>query len=362
MTASSDGGTWVAAGVVRELTAGGSLRAHHLFRSLIRRTGATVVDRYGARAVIQAVLRRPSAIRGRLATTELFTIRGWRLLRLLLRPAVLDLHDHPILHAAALGVIRSTEDRRAMQAELEEIVPAFRHVVVPTESFADLCGVPGDQRLVIPNGADTSHIRPGPFPDRPTVGLISGAEPRRGIERLIEAVTLVRSSVPETQLRLGLIAKGERSRQYLERLRGDTAALSWVSIAEVPYPQLPEFLAGTTVLAIPHPPDPYLDVAAPVKLFDGMAAGRPVVVTPRLEMARLVTESRGGVVAKSDQVEDLAGALVELLGNPEAARELGGNARRAAVEEFDWRVLGERLADAVLGESATSATGAGLPR
>jgi glycosyltransferase involved in cell wall biosynthesis len=53
-------------------------------------------------------------------------------------------------------------------------------------------------------------------------------------------------------------------------------------------------------------------------------------------------------VAASDTVDDLAAAIATLLGSATQRAELGANARRAAVERYDWRVLSTALADAVL--------------
>jgi glycosyltransferase involved in cell wall biosynthesis len=102
------------------------------------------------------------------------------------------------------------------------------------------------------------------------------------------------------------------------------------------------------VLAVPHPPGAYMDAALPVKLFDSMAAGRPLVVTPRREMAALVERHGAGLVAAGDRAEDLAAALARVLEDPELGRRLGAAARAAAEEEYDWRVIGRRVAEEVL--------------
>jgi glycosyltransferase involved in cell wall biosynthesis len=111
---------------------------------------------------------------------------------------------------------------------------------------------------------------------------------------------------------------------------------------------LDAFLGETAVQVIPHPPGAYYDVSTPVKLFDAMAAGRPLVVTPRVETRAIVESERAGVVTASDAADDLAAAIARLLADEPARRELGDNARRAAVERYDWVVLADRLADVLL--------------
>ena len=72
-------------------------------------------------------------------------------------------------------------------------------------------------------------------------------------------------------------------------------------------------------------------------------------VTPRLETRRIVEGAKAGVATATDGVDDLAAAITMLLGSESLRAELGANARRAAVERYDWRVLSMALADAILG-------------
>jgi hypothetical protein len=91
-----------------------------------------------------------------------------------------------------------------------------------------------------------------------------------------------------------------------------------------------------------------MDVALPVKLFDSLAAGRPLVVTPRRETAAIVDGLDVGIVAGGDTVADLAAAIAGLLTDQARAQAAGARARAAAEQRFDWRVVGDRIADEVL--------------
>ncbi len=99
----------------------------------------------------------------------------------------------------------------------------------------------------------------------------------------------------------------------------------------MPYEDLGAALGSATVLVVPHPASDYLHTAVPVKLLDSMAAGRPVVVTPRHETRLIVAHADAGRVAAGD-----------------GAARLGANGRRAAERDLDWRIVGERVADIVL--------------
>jgi glycosyltransferase involved in cell wall biosynthesis len=263
---------------------------------------------------------------------------------------VLDLHDHPTLQAESLGIRLPADRTRHLDRLVDANLARFDRLVVPSASFAELCGLDPDRVVVVTNGADTERIGARPPPAEPVVGMVSGAAPGRGIEQLAAAMVRIRQEVPEARLRLALSATGPASAEYLHRLAADARSRQpWISVESVPYARLDAFLAEAAVLVIPHPPGAYYDVSTPVKLFDSMAAGRPLAVTPRTETRRIVEDCRAGVVATADGVDDLAAAIVTLLGSEALRAELGANARRSAVERYDWRVLSTALADAVLG-------------
>jgi glycosyltransferase involved in cell wall biosynthesis len=212
-----------------------------------------------------------------------------------------------------------------------------------------MAGLDVDRRVIVSNGTDPRHVTAAPFPDRPAIGVVSGAAPGRGIETLVHAARLVRRDVPDLRLHLWLSAPTDAARAYVAEL-AETAAEPWIEIAPAPYETLGDALALATVLCVPHPPGEYLDAALPVKLFDSMAAGRPLVVTPRRETALVVERTGAGTVARGDRPEDLAEAIAAYLADPDFARRTGAAARSTAEREFDWRILGDRLAERVLAE------------
>ncbi|MDQ3880073.1 MAG: glycosyltransferase family 4 protein [Chloroflexota bacterium] len=337
-------------GVPREVTNGGSQRAHYVFSELARRTHATQIERGGGRTLGAALLRQPSLFGSNLASAQLLRTRAWGAIRRAFRPGVLDLFDHPGLVLESIGVPLARGERERLDAVIRSMVTGFEHVVVVSDGLAAMADVPIERRIVIPNGSDTSLIRPEPFPDAPVLGMVSGATPARGIEALIDAATELRTSFPDLRVELAVgKPSAPQYESYARDLRDRAARLPWLTMRTVPYHELSAFLASASVLAVLLPPGAYWDISLPVKLFDSMAAGRPVVATPRTEIASVVRASGGGVVAASDTTHDVTAAFADVLSDPARGRAMGARGRRAAETEFDWHVLSSRIADTVLG-------------
>ena len=341
---------------------GGDLRRARVLHELALVTAALEVQGWGHADVRDAVRRAagppfPWRRRPALASSEFLSEGATTQARRSTRPVVLDVHDHPLAQAEALGRRLEPAAREAMTAQVRRNLETFPLFTAPSASFAELAGLEPGRTIVAPNGSDVRHVTPRPFPDRPAIGMISGAAEGRGIEALIDAARLVRAGQPDLRLLLWLVAGDAAGEAYLAGLRAATATDPWIEIGAVDQAGLADALGRATVLVVPHPANAYMDVAVPVKLLDSMAAGRPVVVTPRTETRRIVEAAGAGIVARGDEPEALAEAIAPLLADPSLAARLGAGARAAAERDYDWAVIGRRLADEVLARSGLGIAG-----
>ncbi|MES2210126.1 MAG: glycosyltransferase [Chloroflexota bacterium] len=341
---------------------GGEIRRHHIFTRLAERTGARILeggwsDREIRRVTLGPIASIvPSALarrvrrsgRPRFAASEKLREPVLRTAIEITDPAVVAIYDDPVAQARTLGVWMEPGWTDMLAQRQRANCDAFRWHAVPTASFAVLAGLDPNRVIVGGNGTDTRAVRVGPWPDRPTIGVVSAAAPGRGLELLVESARLARWDLPELELRLWLVATSDATQGYLDGLRASLAADSWIRIATAAYDDLGETLGQASALAIAHPPGEYMDVALPVKLFDSLAAGRPLVVTPRIETATIVNRFAVGVVASGDAASDLAASIVGLLSDVDRTRAIGERARAVAESEFDWRIVGDRIADEVL--------------
>ena len=352
------GNRWVVLREGQQRRWGGDLRRAYLLDGLADRTGAALVDNWRIGPLTNALRKHRGhrwelwRSRAHVASPELLRPASLEAIGRFGRAAVVDIHDHPLAQLRAFGIPPSPEREVELRGLLDANLAAFRWYIVQSGSFVKLAGLDPARTIVAPNGTDTAHVTRHPLPLAPVVGFVSGAAAGRGIETLIEAVRLARTEISGLTLRLWLVATGDESREYLERLTAASAAEPWIAIGEAPYAALDAALATASILAVPHPANDYMDTVLPIKLFDSMAAGRPLVVTPRVEMAEVVQRHQAGLVARGDKPADLAEAISRLAGDQGLAERLGANARVAAEREFDWRIIGARLADALLARTS----------
>ncbi len=82
---------------------------------------------------------------------------------------------------------------------------------------------------------------------------------------------------------------------------------------------------------------------ANTKIFEEMMAGLPVICTGFVRWKDFVEKYDCGICVDPRDVEQVARAIVRLTGNPEEARRMGHNGRRAVETEFNWGVEEKKL-------------------
>jgi glycosyltransferase involved in cell wall biosynthesis len=93
-----------------------------------------------------------------------------------------------------------------------------------------------------------------------------------------------------------------------------------------------------------HPIINYQD-ALPVKLFEFMAAGIPVIASNLRLQKQIVKENNCGIVVDIFNTEAVQEAILFLMNNPEQAKAMGNNGRQAVEEKFSWGKEEEKLVD-----------------
>lgn len=100
---------------------------------------------------------------------------------------------------------------------------------------------------------------------------------------------------------------------------------------------------------------------SPNKLFDSLAAGKPVLINIAGWLRELIERNACGRFVAPDHPATLADALVELSRNAALCEQMGRNARALAEREFDRNLLAARL-ETLLTQVATGASAGPLTR
>lgn len=117
-------------------------------------------------------------------------------------------------------------------------------------------------------------------------------------------------------------------------------------------PPVPKFsmaqaLAASDACIAILKPIPLYATVYPNKVFDYMAAGRPVILAIDGVIRQVVEQAQGGLFVPPGDPDALAQAILRLADDPSQAREMGRNARRYVEAHFDRAALARHLAEIV---------------
>jgi glycosyltransferase involved in cell wall biosynthesis len=100
--------------------------------------------------------------------------------------------------------------------------------------------------------------------------------------------------------------------------------------------------AADACIAILKPIEMYKTVY-PNKVFDYMAAGRPVILAIDGVIREVVEAADGGITVPPGDADALAEAIGALAQNPQRRQDLGRNGRRYVEAHFDRRELAAEM-------------------
>ncbi len=265
-------------------------------------------------------------------------------------PFVLDLRDYWPHAAVALGQLKS---RRAVTlatrlegflyrraARLIAVTPGMRRLMLER-------GIPSHRIDLVTNGADLERFRP--MEDaRPETGngkltvLYSGTHGLvHGMDILLDAADALRD---DARIRFLMVGDGVAK----DKLVSDAASRGLRNVEFLPSVQpseLADIIREAHVCVATTTAGAFSGGTIPVKLFDYMACGRPVVAALGGDGRALIEESGGGVVVEPGDAEGLAGAIRMMADDPAVRAALGASGREFVRERYSRERLAGLLAD-----------------
>jgi glycosyltransferase involved in cell wall biosynthesis len=196
-----------------------------------------------------------------------------------------------------------------------------------------------DRIHVVPNGGVPAAELPPPRGDRPFRAVWTGFArwPWQALDTILAASSLLRERVPGAEVAL-----------YTE---GDAARFApYPAIrhhAPLPHRELTQALQSfdaALCLYRPQRMSPAGFYNSPLKLFDYMAAGLPVVASQLGQICEVVEDGVSGLLVGDDPAA-VADALAALARDPARARAMGEAARARIAARYTWDHAGDRIAD-----------------
>ncbi|QHM74625.1 D-inositol 3-phosphate glycosyltransferase [Mixta theicola] len=200
------------------------------------------------------------------------------------------------------------------------------------DNFAPACA---SRTHVVANGVNPQRFSESARPPNslPTLGFLGTLKPWHGLQTLIDAFALLHQR--GRRVRLSVVGDGPEYpaiRQQLQQL----GLLEYTHFSgAVPPASVPALLAAMDIGVAPYP---QLEgfYFSPLKIYEYMAAGLPVITTRTGHLAEIVSEGQTGLLVEPDNPAQLCAAAERLLDDSALRLRLGAAGKRQAAEEHSW--------------------------
>ncbi len=262
------------------------------------------------------------------------------LLKLAGKKVIYDVHENVPLQVTAKSYLIQPFrwlSAKAVKSIEEMGVGLFDGTIVATESIKQRFPARYFPKiLVIRNFVDPSEIRPRAFSGKQKmVCYVGGISYNRGIDLLVR-------SIEGTGLKLVLAGKFHNSgcMRKVKKLEG------WKNVSYtgvIGRKEIEELYGDSYMgLLLLRPRDGFKD-SLPIKLFEYMAAGIPVLASDFPLWKEIIEENQCGICVDPLNVEEVRKQIKKLFANTALAEKMGKKGRELVIEKYNWNREKEKL-------------------
>jgi glycosyltransferase involved in cell wall biosynthesis len=235
-----------------------------------------------------------------------------------LRPVI----DREIIARCASSMIVVSHEARRRMIEIERIAPE-RLVMLPN-------GI----RALPPGDGGAVRAELGIGRDDPVIGTVCILRAEKALDVLVRAAALLARDLP--RLRVLIVGDGEE-RGRIETMVHQLGLEDHVLLTGL-RSDVPDVLAALDVAVLSSDYE-----GIPLSMLEFMDAGKPIVATRVGGIPEVIQDGVHGVLVPPRDEAALAAAIGGLLGDTDAAREMGARAQDRCRREFSLDRIVERL-------------------
>ncbi len=219
----------------------------------------------------------------------------------------------------------------------------FNGIVAATPAIASR--FPAKKTVTVQNFPAVSEFdrdRLTPYAARPPQIVYLGVlATTRGVIEMVRSMALLPPSLEARMVWAGTFSPRELETEVRQMPGWERVDfLGWKGRGEIA-----EMLSNSRVGIAPLHPTPSYVQAWPIKMFEYMAAGLPVIVSDFPLWREIVGGAECGLLVDPQSAQALADAIYWILTHPHEAEEMGRRGREAVLHRYNWNTEGRKLLD-----------------
>lgn len=206
-------------------------------------------------------------------------------------------------------------------------------------------GIDKSRISVITSKADTEHFNPDVdgskirdkyHIDGTLITFLGTFGKWHGIEFLIDAAPKIFANIPDAKIML--IGDGELRGKIDEKIDALGIRDKIIMTGLVDLSFVPQYLAASDILVSPCiPNDKGEFINSPVKIFEYLAMGKPLVASDIGQQKEIIKDGQNGLLFKTFDENEFVSKIKLLNSDNELKHKLSLAARKDAIENYDWK-------------------------
>lgn len=277
-------------------------------------------------------------------------LTAWMVARLKRRKFIFEVRDLWPDFAIAVGVLRQPLLIRASHWLEKFLYRRADRVLVNSPGFINHVRELGARKIdLVPNGADPRMFDPTQdgFSFRKEhqletkfIVLYAGAHGlSNNLGTILEAARLL---LDRPDIALVLLGDGKDKPALVQRAQ-ELELTNLFFLPPLPKSQMPAALAAADACIAILKPIPLFSTVYPNKVFDYMAAGKPVILAIKGVIREVIESVQAGIPVEPGDATGIAQAIQKLTDQQELGKEMGQRGRHYIETHFDRAVLADKL-------------------
>lgn len=225
---------------------------------------------------------------------------------------------------------------------LRVVTPGLKNIVLSQTK------INSKKVFVVGNGTDIKLFRPmnkikvrekiGVDPNLPVIGFVGNLVKWQGVEYLIQAAPLILKEIPNT--RFLIVGDGQMKKELISLVERAKISDKFIFIGAIPHKKIPDYINASDICVALKKP---MSIGfSPLKLYEYMACGKPVIAS-KIAGFEILKLNNIGILVKPENPQEIASAVIELLGDTQRRKIMGERARQVAEQNFSWEKIAQKI-------------------
>jgi glycosyltransferase involved in cell wall biosynthesis len=251
------------------------------------------------------------------------------------------LKSHSILNRILVSFIRKAEEMATKYSErIISVTPHIGTYLIENYKCAP------DKVIIIGNGVNLKKFYPirdetlleqwrkkvGISKEEIIIVFVGNLAPWQGVETLIEVAPLLLRKI--RNIRFLIIGDGILKKPFEAKVNSLGVSDHFVFTGMVIYKEVPLYINIADICVLPK--KRLKSGYSPIKLYEYMACGKPVVAS-RVEGLEFIEEEGTGRLTEPEDIINLEKTLYNLIKEPQERLRMGGKGFQIARERFSWK-------------------------